>query len=1135
MLEAKGFNTESPVRPTESEKVYANDAVESLPREPDESSKQISGIEKHEKDHQVASETAGTEGHTSTSSNKPSRVFAVEVPQSNVLTAIDTIKTARNLVPQKEVSLNPFYQGRLPRVRYENGLLRNPPLLAAKMADELRHKVEQPFMKERFRNRSKLPLMANKSIRLDLLKTVAENDVTIVLAKTGSGKTTQVPQLILEDEVWRYRGPSTSIICAQPRRIAATSTARRVAYERNDVLGRHVGYKIRNEDVSPVQRPSITYYTIGILMHRLLTGGSKMLEAHSHIIIDEVHERDAQIDMVLSLLRKALSTLKATRQPYPKIILMSATIDPGRFLDYFREATREGSQLSAESFEVEGRHHTVQTHFLPDILKELSADGQLHPTMETLLQGKSRKSSADYIKNELYFAASAGERMSRQSGQGELVSGENRQELEVENPLMPSLDSVSNHYLGLVVAVVAHISFAKPEGDVLVFLPGKSDIDVVYDALVDTKPLDLDFQDESKFKLFKLHSSLRDTNDLVFEKVPPGCRRIILATNIAETSITLPDVVYVVDTGKARTSVFDPVTLRRSLPFEWISRTSSIQRRGRAGRVRDGHYYALFSQERYETFGAMARPRITVSNIVDIVLLLLAYRQTHSGKPKDFLRGMMDPPSEAAIESAYKELSSLGAITDGKVTRLGWVLAQMGISPSAGKALLLGALFGCLEPMLILACHDFNNPLIYNGELSISTLRETKRRYDRDLESDLPILIDAFREYHAAYRTGNRASMAELRESRAIQHSAYMEMILTSRAIHEVLAKHGFVPPAPGSGDTIFETLPSNVNFNKDDMVLVKALAVNTISAEMAAWSAKDRRWELDAASDGYTSRSSVNYDLKRSLRKIRRKHRSDGRLMAYSWKRDIDDSEKDEVWLEHTTMVTPLVAVLFSRSVNLTSPTVVELNDWLRLEFNAHGMPPELARQTARILTETKKTLERFVTYCWRKLLRNIPAPEDGFEEISTYLLPQDVFVQRKLAESGWRNQVVNAITTMLRADDMYWAAYRARRRAEIDAEEARLKEEARQMSDPEDEASTDSARSEHLVAEGPDDDDDNDPSESMGAAEEADVVQDASEDSEGKVHHAPHPGAPVEGLDHMPNASQNGAEEQKHSTASS
>ncbi|KAI1627845.1 adenosinetriphosphatase, partial [Exophiala viscosa] len=983
--------------------------------------------------------------------------FAVEVPRSNIRTAVDAIKTSRKVgVPQSNIQLSPINDSVPATDRTNAAAMLDPPVLATKMAHDLQRKMSQDFMEERLRNRNKLPLMANKSISSELLRTINKHDVTVVLAKTGSGKTTQVPQLILEERVLLSRGPSTSIICAQPRRIAATSAARRVAYERGEVLGSHVGYVIRNDNESPKHTPSIAFYTIGILMHRLITGGRQMLQAHSHIIIDEVHERDAQIDLVLSLLRRTISMLKATHQPYPKVVLMSATIDPSRFLDYFRDPIEEGSQLSAESFEVEGRNHTVQTRHLHEILKELSHENELHPTMETLLQGKGRRSSASYIKNELLFASAARDRIHSLSEQGRLANGELRQELAVVDAPATSLDSPSNNYLGLVVAVVAYISAVKPDGDILVFLPGKLDIDTVHDELIRTKPLDLDFQDESRFRLFKLHSSLRDTNDMVFDSVPGGCRRIILATNIAETSITLPEVVHVVDTGKARTAVFDPLTLTRSLPFEWISRTNSIQRRGRAGRVRDGHYYALFSQERYETFRAMAQPRITVSNVVDIVLLLSAYPQPYPGGPRAFLRGMMDPPSEAAIDSAYKELTSLEALSNGRITKLGWIFAQMGIPPSAAKAVLLGVLFGCLEPMLILACHDFNNPLIYNGEISISAIRETKRLYDRDLESDLPILIDAFREYHAAYRSGNSALMDKLHESRSIRHASYMEMMLTSKAIHEVLTKLGLVPEPLGSGDTIFENLPANVDFNKDNMLLVKALAVNTISAEIAAWSAKTVRWELDVPSEGYISRNSVNYEDKKSVRRIKRKHRSDGRLMAYAWKRNIDDSEKDEAWLEHTTMVTPLVAILFSRSAVLDAPNVVELNKWLRLELKSHGADTGLVNHTARILTETKKTLDRFMTYSWRRLIPSYTGQDHATKLTASEklhrLVQQDCRVKRLLSTPGFRNKMVTAITTMLSADDVYWAAYRTKRRAEIDAEEARLAEEARQMANPED-----------------------------------------------------------------------------------
>ncbi|KIW17168.1 hypothetical protein PV08_04359 [Exophiala spinifera] len=968
-----------------------------------------------------------------------SRLFNLKLPPVNLQSSIETLKLARGLgLPEDELVLDP-YDRAPPEGQPRSGKGRRRELAPAiRMRLAFLQKTSLPHMKEMAARRAKLPIAAHDQIvgEKSLINTINCSDVTVVLAKTGSGKTTQVPQIILENAILRNQGPDTTILCAEPRRIAATSTARRIAYERDEALGQSVGYQIRNELKLPNERGSITLCTTGILLHRLLTRGWPFLQRYSHIILDEVHERDAQLDLVLSLIRRHIQTLKECGLDYPKIILMSATIDPSSFLNYFVRSSEPGT-LTACSFEVGGSGHPVNTLYLPEILNELAVGKDLHPTMQALLQGKTAKSSADYIKNELIYGA-LHQGTGQEANSEDANVGETCSVTAFDASTTSSVSTPSSHYLGLVTAVIAHLASTKPEGDVLVFLPGKLDIDTIYDLLRDMKPMGIDFEDERRFRIFKLHSAFRDTNDNVFTRVPIGCRRIVLATNIAETSITLPEVVYVVDAGKMRNSIYDPLTFKRSLPYEWISKTSMIQRRGRAGRVSPGNYYALFTEERCRTFRPMARPKITVSNLADVVLLLAAHPNHgdagDSSSPREFLRGMIDPPSEDAIDSAYRDLQSLSALdSDGNITRVGAFLADMNVHAASAKGVLLGTVFGCLEPMVILACHDFNNPLIHNAELSIGQVRESKRHFDRDSESDLSILIDAFRQYHAASQAGDELLMSQLSEERCIKHSAYAEMMLTSQAVHQTLAKYGMVDP-PAEGQTIFEAIPKFLNYNSDNMVLVKALAVNTVTAELAAWDATVKKWTLDIQNNGYPSRASILHEKTRSVRRTRRKYRTDGRLIAYAWKSSNDDVSDGAVWLENNSMVTPLMLTLFSRSARLESPQTIKFNDWLRIETRVDGVDDVFAAQSARIVMEARKMLDRFLNWTWTRIL---PNDEAGFEAAAKN-------VKAHFDSSATTCTIVKAITEMLRSDNDFWQAYRAERRADIEAEEAARAEQA-------------------------------------------------------------------------------------------
>ncbi|EXJ81051.1 hypothetical protein A1O3_07339 [Capronia epimyces CBS 606.96] len=971
---------------------------------------------------------------------KRRKYFDVNLPASNLLDAIETIKLARQYGLTDDEVVSTPYAAESSR-GWVRDILRSNQALAAKMKLALEKGRQKARMQKILAARHKLPLMSDTT-RPKILELIKDCDVTIILSKTGSGKTTQIPQIILDDQVTHGFGPVTSILCTQPRRLAATSTARRVAYERGEALQDSVGYHIRNDKWPSRQQGSITYCTTGILLNRLIADEWSTLQSHSHIIIDEVHERNIQIDLVLAILRGALQSRKATGQRFPKIILMSATIDPTMFLEYFRQPTHTGVSLLAESLQVEGSAHHVETHYLPEILSELTQAGELHTTMHALLQGKaSGISSAEYIRSEMRFATKQSVGLRPDS------SGLSSQLAET-GTLDSTVQAGDRRYIGLATSVIAHLADSKLGGDILVFLPGRADIDEIFNLLIDLRPLGVNFTNTNRFKLFKLHSNLRDSNDEVFKPVAPGCRRIILTTNIAETSVTLPEVVYVVDSGLLRSNTFDPLTRLRSLPYEWISKTSLIQRRGRAGRVRDGHYYALFTKERHDSFIAMRRPEIAVADLVTVVLQLKAYPQRVD--VREFLRETIEPPPPQAIESALKDLKSLHALTESEeVTSLGRLLARFALHPAAAKGILLGALFGCLEPMLILAYHSSTDSLISHPEFTARQLSVMKQQHTSDYESDLVSIVEAFRDYHTAYRAGDADQMKDLRDRRLIRHHVYLDMMVASVAIHQILSDVGFLPGAE-AGRSVFEILPASMNSNRNNMVLVKALAVNTITPELAAWREKGplkKLWSLDdPTATGLISRDSVNEKATKKSARFARKYRSGGRLVAYSWKHDTPESSPKGIWLEQTSMVTPLMSVLFSRNVTLSSPQIVMINDWLRLKLNAEeGTPPVVAEQSARILMELRKTVDRFVGLAWEDLgLLDLSGEKSARGSIK---VPSS---GRGLLNAELQRVVVDSVVKMLNEDDAYWRSFRERRRAEnIEAEaeaEAKRVEEMNQ-----------------------------------------------------------------------------------------
>lgn len=871
--------------------------------------------------------------------------------------------------------------------------------------------------------RERLPIMAEETQEA-ILKLVNENDVTIILAKTGSGKTTQVPQILLDDMIMSNHAPRASVVCTQPRRIAATSIAHRVAQERHDLYMTSVGYQIRNDNASPLNRRGcITYCTTGILLNRLIADEEKTLSAHSHIIVDEVHERDIQIDLVLALLRNGIRTRKAAGRAYPKVLLMSATIDPSSFLDYLTRPADNGTALTADCLDVEGRHMEIQDHYLPEILQEMKR----LPMIKYVL-GKHYLSSKRYVERELAYA-----------GQQAFLG----YPLDKEDQTYQGQPPNSMERVGLAASMIAHIAANKPEGDILAFFPGFADFKNVEELLRKGKFVygDFDLNDTTKFRLFKLHSTHKDTNNEVFQPVPEGCRRIILATNIAETSITLPEVVYVVDGGMVRARVFDHSTLARSLPYVWISKTSSIQRRGRAGRVRNGHYYALFTKARLTSFPPMNRPEIRVADLAQVALQFKAFQQ-HSDV-EALLLDTIDPPSRVAVANALQQLHSLSALTDtGSISSLGRLVSQLGVHPALGKAILLGSLFGCLEPMLIIACHDPGAALISNPHMSKERIKEIRQQYSVEYETDFAWIIEAFREYHAA----DPLERESLRVTKQIRDRAYLDMIMSSEGIHTVLARAGFVP-APQSGTTLFDVIPPALNTNRHNIPLVKALLISTVSADLAVWPEREEnmrsKWRIDIPLlKGLRSRIGINEARTKSDRGAKDKYRSYGRLMAYSYKEEApgSDNAPDAVFLEQASMTSPLIAILFCRSVALEGDQIMQLNNWLRIQFKVSAdVPAAVAEHTGTILMELRKTIDRFTNLAWLELER-VNLPEGVTHD------PTSSGQQRKnYLGSKLRKVMVEAVLKVIESDEAHWEDFRMKRRAEI-AEEARLAEELRE-----------------------------------------------------------------------------------------
>ncbi|WP_143965436.1 ATP-dependent RNA helicase HrpA [Gordonia zhaorongruii] len=444
-----------------------------------------------------------------------------------------------------------------------------------------------------------LPVSARRE---DIAEAIRDHQVVVIAGETGSGKTTQLPKICAE--LGR-----TSIAHTQPRRIAATSVARRIADETKTQIGDAVGYQVRFSDKSS-KSTQIKVMTDGILLRAITT--DPLLRGYDTIIIDEAHERSLNIDFLLGYLKRLLP-----QRPDLKLVITSATIEPDRFARHFA-----GADEAVPIIEVSGRTYPVEIRYRPP-----ATDDEDHADLDQI-------AAID-------------------SAVGELWSG--------------------------------------GRGDILVFLPTERDIRDTADALkrrtdAEVVPLFARLSVAEQHRVFS----------------PSDGRRIVLATNVAETSLTVPGIRYVIDAGTARISRYSTRTKVTRLPIEKVSQASARQRAGRCGRVAPGVAIRLYAEDDFDARPEYTDPEILRSNLAAVILSMLSLRL---GDVADF--PFVQPPESRAIRDGMALLSELGAVTDtdsatARLTPVGKTLARLPVDPRLGRMLVAGHENGCLDHLLVI-------------------------------------------------------------------------------------------------------------------------------------------------------------------------------------------------------------------------------------------------------------------------------------------------------------------------------------------------------------------------------------------------------------------------------------------------
>jgi pre-mRNA-splicing factor ATP-dependent RNA helicase DHX15/PRP43 len=504
--------------------------------------------------------------------------------------------------------------------------------------------------------RIKLPVYQFKD---ELMAKVMENQSIVVEGETGSGKTTQIPQFLLEAGL-ATQG-ETCVACTQPRRVAATSIAQRVADEMDVQLGKEVGYTIRFEDVSDPYTTVLKFLTDGMLLREAMH--DPLLMRYSAIVLDECHERTLATDVIMGLLMEILpKRKKGSEHGELKVVVMSATLDAEKFQEYFHNAPL------------------------------LKVPGRTFPV-------------------EVFYTAKP-----------------------------------ERNYVEAAVRTTLHIHQCEAPGDILVFLTGEQEIEQACEELREKSR-----SMEAELVVYPLYSSLPpEQQRKIFSEAPgprtpggPPGRKVVVSTNIAETSLTIDGIVYVVDPGFSKQKVYNPRIRVESLLVSPISRASAKQRSGRAGRTRPGKCFRLYTEKSFhDDLQETTYPEILRSKMSNVVLTLKKL-----GIDDLVHFDFLDPPAPETLMRALELLNYLGALDDeGEMTDLGYQMSELPLDPQLAKLILISPDYGCsAEIVSIVAC--LSVPQIFLRPRETAKQADEAKAQFTHHESDHLTLLRAYNEH----------------------------------------------------------------------------------------------------------------------------------------------------------------------------------------------------------------------------------------------------------------------------------------------------------------------------------------------------------------------------------------------------
>jgi HrpA-like RNA helicase len=599
--------------------------------------------------------------------------------------------------------------------------------------------------------------------RDELISMIDANRVTLVTGETGSGKSTQIVQFIL-DHLNSNGKFGTKIMCTQPRRISTIGLAERISDERADKLGNETGYVIRGENKTN-KTTRLSFVTTGVLLRMLQSmmsskGKDDLFESLEYIFVDEVHERSVDSDFLLIILKNIMK-----KHSKLKIILMSATINIDTFKKFF--------DTPLNHIHIEGRTFPIEDYYLDTILDD-----------------------TDY-----------------------------RISTNDEDNVKPRADShffkSGNFNYNLIAKLCQHVDEKlqreQNDGSILIFLPGIMEINQCIREINNVL--------SNKCWPLPLHSALLSNDQKkVFKRSPNGERKIVVSTNIAETSITIPDCVVVIDSGRSKSVFYDKQLNTTKLIESWCSKAEMNQRRGRSGRITNGNCYHLYTKETQEETLSQPVPEIKRTRLENLYLIVKAMGISNVEK---FLSGGIDAPDMHALSKSKQFLQAIGALNNDHLSSLGKYLSLLPTDLQSGKLLILGCIFGCLDNCLSLAAISSTGSPFLNSYDLRDKIREVQAAFSND-QGDLICMANAVREYENVRR--ERQNSKKFISNNYLSYTTLTDIASTKSQYISLLQEIGFVPLGYKHGNDVHTKL----NRNNENFAVLRAIITGSFYPQIA-------------------------------------------------------------------------------------------------------------------------------------------------------------------------------------------------------------------------------------------------------------------------------------------------------------